>query len=228
MRRVVGVVGSCWIQQSNSTVGVAGPYYVGGPSTPNSFTTGGLLDRLAVSEEVRPPRVMRGRIDGIGDLPGVDQTIDDLDQRAAVAVHQFRKSPDGQTAGVIAQCGDDDGVERRDALQRSMSPLSGTLLDPSRLSSVHLFADVAGRASGDQIGEVVSAALADGENVVNVQHDVRRELPAVAARELVTLQDGPPNRVPIISGLPWVSHEVILAQLEQFAHFYQIENGVRS
>lgn len=154
-----------------------------------------------------------------------DHTVERLEHAGSLSPDSASDLANRETIGLTGQRFADRRVEWRvpvnDPLNASES--ASAVLFAGHRGAVHLLSDVARRARRDQIGEIVRAALTNGHDVVNVQHDVRRELAAVAAGELVAFEDGPAGGVPPISGLPWCSHAVIVSHRSQR---HQIADGV--
>lgn len=181
----------------------------------------------AAGEVVRPARVMRRLgIHRVRDRLGIDHPIEDFDQRAAVTTDEFRDTTNGQSPRVIAQRGEDHGVQRWEPLNCTVSTMTVALLHSCGFGAVHLLPGIARRASGDQIGEVVRTSFADSEDVVNMQHDVRRDLAAVAACELIAFKNGPADGVPVIRDDAWCTHVGSVPYFQQFAHAYQSAESV--
>lgn len=177
---------------------------------------------------VQTGRVVRHTLESVkSHFTCVGHPVENFDQRGAVAVDERRELDNGESSRVIAQRGENKRIERRGTLQRPMAACAFALPRSCTTGSVHLLPDVARRTGRDQIGEIVGAALAVGDDVVDMQHDGRRELSAVAARELVALKHDPSSFVPPIRGLALSSHEVSLAHFAQFTHSYQMTETVQ-
>lgn len=199
-----------------------------GPIDPTSptpiFVSGGTTDRRSHNQAIQQRRVARPTRGFASDRAVSRHAIEDFDQRGPIAAHERGNLLDRETFGVIPQRREDDRVNRRCSLQGAMTRGACTLLATSAFSSVHLLPDVAGRARCDQIVQVVGASFADGQDVIDMQHDVRGELSTVATGELVTFQYGPSDGVPLGTDLTMCAHASILAQ---FNSYYQIQETVQ-